>query len=100
MAYVFRPPFIPPARSTRLPFSAPVYVIAGTVYNWPSGNGSGIQVDLINWTTGQVVATTTTAIGGTFQFLVYDPVSYFVCVAVFSATLTGASGEGQAVYYA
>jgi hypothetical protein len=86
------------ARSIVFPLSAPVYQVAGTVSGYPSGNGSGITVQLVNWTTNKIVATTTTAVGGGFSFLVYDSVSEFVCVALFSATVTGSSQEGTAVY--
>jgi hypothetical protein len=95
---VFRHPHrYQPSRGFSFPFSKRLYIVSGTVLNPPSGDGSGITVNLVNWSTNAVVATTTTAVGGGFSFSTYDNTDQFVCVAVFDSTHVGASNEGQAV---
>lgn len=95
--HVFRRPFdYIRRRKPIISVLAVSYTVSGTVYNWPSGNGSGITVRIYRQDTGALAATVTTTIGGAFVAHVSFNNVQCVAVAVFSSVLTGVSGEGYA----
>lgn len=70
------------------------YVVAGTVRGYPSGDGSGIAVRVYDATTTELLATTTTMVGGAFSALVFDDTHGVFCVAATSGAAITASAAG------
>jgi hypothetical protein len=70
--------------------------VAGTISGF-TGDGSGITVQLIEEDTGDVLNSTTTAVGGTFSMTWYDDVHNVYCTAKQSTDRAGRSLSGAAV---
>lgn len=74
-----------------LTYHSCTFAVSGTVSGYTSGDGSGITVNLHRADTHQIVATTTTAAGGTYSFDWLDDTVQVYVTARKSATELGMS---------
>lgn len=78
-----------------LTYHAISYVVQGTASNY-AGDGSGITVNMHDSTTKKLLATTTTAIGGTFSFVWYDDTANVYVAGREDSTHRGRSDDATA----